>query len=80
MKLAYLLKITADLSEASLQDAWEQAYKPNSWSLVVGAKDVSTARSLTLNGVKVPFIWVNPDWDHEWMLQSRYINIFCESI
>ena len=78
MKIAYLLSTAADYSEASLEDAWNQAHKPGQYSITVGVLVASSARYIKLNG-KVPYILVNPDWTSQWLLTSQYCNIFSES-
>ncbi len=79
MRLAIPLRVAADLSEAALEEAWEQAHKPESFSLIVGTQEVSVARTLKLHGKPIPWIWVNPAWTSEWTLNAPYIAIFSEA-
>lgn len=78
----YILSVCADLSEASLEAAWEQAHRPEYFSLYVAPDLVDVARTITAGlGGKPKIVLVRPDWSGEkWMLSSRYTNIFCEGI
>ena len=78
MKLAYPIKISADLSQTSLEDAWEQAFKPKNFSLIVGVHEVSNARTLKLKDADF-HVWVNPDWSNQWMVSSVNKSVFSES-
>ena len=79
MKLAYLISTAADLSDTSATEAWIHCAKPELYSVIVGTKQASVARTLKINGVKPPHIWVNPNWVDEWMISSQYASCFSES-
>ena len=79
MKLATPISTCADLSETSLQDAWEQCHKPEHWSLIVGTENVSLGRILKGQG-KTPWVFVNPEWTKEWMVSSQWANCFSEGV
>ena len=80
MKLATPISTASDLSSCAFEDAWVLCGRPESCSLIVGVKEVGTARIVAREHKPIPpYIWVNPEWEHEWMVSSKHAAAFSES-
>lgn len=79
MKIARLIDVASDLSETSFENAWEMCHKPKNCTLIVGTKDVRIARCLKFPKDCNVSVFVNPEWEQEWLVNTLHYSVFSES-
>lgn len=79
MKVYYPIKVPCDLSEAAIEVAHEQIFKPDYTTLIVGPRLVSLARQLEIKYTFIKGVYVILELPEDsWALRSQYSSVFSE--
>jgi hypothetical protein len=72
------ITIPCDISECGVETAFNQIFKPEYSTLIVGTNCVKDARKI-VKRFKNMSLWIEPTWKDEWMVRGPHMGVFSEA-